>query len=58
KRASAADAEVATNVLMTMLKQIREQVTSRVEELSALMTMLSLRSAIVFMFKVGAAEIA
>ncbi|GJU36513.1 hypothetical protein Tco_1184867 [Tanacetum coccineum] len=47
KRANAAAAAAATNALITMLKHIREQVTSGVEELSALMTMRRSNSAIV-----------
>ncbi|GKB72021.1 hypothetical protein Tco_0933433 [Tanacetum coccineum] len=49
KRANAdADAAAAaTNALITMLKHIREHVTSGVEELSALMTMLPLYGVIV-----------
>ncbi|GJZ13098.1 hypothetical protein Tco_0548328 [Tanacetum coccineum] len=47
KRTNAAVAAAATNALITMLKHIREQVTSGVEELSALVTMLPLHSAIV-----------
>ncbi|GJX00945.1 glucose-1-phosphate adenylyltransferase small subunit, chloroplastic/amyloplastic, partial [Tanacetum coccineum] len=39
KRANAAAVADAKNALITMLKHIREQVTSGVEELSALMTM-------------------
>nr|GEV50922.1 hypothetical protein [Tanacetum cinerariifolium] len=47
KRANVATSAAATNALITMLKHIREQVTSGVEKLSALITMLSLHSAIV-----------
>nr|GEZ19026.1 GDP-L-galactose phosphorylase 2 [Tanacetum cinerariifolium] len=47
KRANVTAAATAKNALITMLKHIREQVTSGVEELSALMTMLPLHSAIV-----------